>query len=93
MCRVAQKELSQDFFFPRNRRVTFHRGSRQFSAAVRVIFKAMDDAGYFLTSPAPFYIAKQAAINAARGAALQDNIVIAIVFFRRWRGGFHQRGG
>jgi hypothetical protein len=45
-----------------------------------VIFKAMDDAGYFLTSPAPFYIAKQVAINAARGAALQDNIVIAIVF-------------
>jgi hypothetical protein len=40
----------------------------------------MDDAGYFLSSATLFYIAKQAAMNAATKASLQDNVVIAIVF-------------
>jgi hypothetical protein len=38
----------------------------------------MGDAGYFLASPALFYIAKQAAVNAVTKTLLQDNVVIAI---------------
>jgi hypothetical protein len=40
----------------------------------------MRDAGYILNSHALFYIAKQAAINAASRVSLQDNVMIAIVF-------------
>ena len=40
----------------------------------------MGDAGYYLSAFALFNIAKQAAIKAAAGTSLQDNVVIAIVF-------------
>jgi hypothetical protein len=40
----------------------------------------VDDAGYYLSAFALFNIAKQAAIKAAAGTSLQDNVVIAMVF-------------
>ena len=40
----------------------------------------MGDAGYYLSAFALFNIAKQAAIRAAAGTSLQDNVIIAIVF-------------